>query len=98
MILPGVGAFGSFMEGLRQRGLVRAAAEVHAGAATRCLGICVGMQALFEIGEEMGEHPGLGAAVRAGWCAFHDFPDLKVPHTGWNQLWSPREIAALCGH
>ncbi len=85
IILPGVGAFGSFMQGLRQRGLV----EPLQAAFRRgdpFFGICVGMQALFEISEELGEHPGLnllaGRVVR-----FPEFPDLKVPHTGWNQLW-----------
>jgi glutamine amidotransferase len=85
VILPGVGAFGSFIQGLRDRGLV----EPLQAACRRgdpLFGICVGMQALFDISEEMGEHPGLallpGRAVR-----FPDFPDQKVPHTGWNQLW-----------
>lgn len=85
VILPGVGAFGSFIHGLRERELV----EPLQAACRRCdplFGICVGMQALFEISEELGEHPGLallpGRVVR-----FPDFPDRKVPHTGWNQLW-----------
>ena len=59
VILPGVGAFGRFMDGLRGAGLdepLRAAVQ----RGDPLLGICVGMQALFEIGEEMGEHPGLG--------------------------------------
>ncbi len=49
------------------------------------MGICVGMQALFELSEEMGEHPGLnllsGKVIR-----FPDSIQLKIPHTGWNQL------------
>ena len=50
------------------------------------LGICVGMQALFEVGEEMGEHPGLG--LLPGRVRPLPGPArLKVPHTGWNQLW-----------
>ena len=53
VILPGVGAFGDFMAGLRQTGLDQAVLEVvQRGVPT--LGICVGMQALFETGEEMG--------------------------------------------
>lgn len=85
VILPGVGAFRSFMDGLRQRGL----AEPLRAAVQRgdpLLGICVGMQALFEIGEEMGEHAGLGL-MGGHVVRFPDFSDLKVPHTGWNQLW-----------
>ncbi len=85
VILPGVGAFGSFMNGLRERGLV----EPLQAASKRgdpLFGICVGMQALFEISEEMGEFPGLGLLVGRV-VRFPEFADLKVPHTGWNQLW-----------
>jgi imidazole glycerol-phosphate synthase subunit HisH len=84
-ILPGVGAFGSFMDGLRERGLIeplRAAFQ----RGDPFFGICVGMQALFEVSEELGEYAGLDmlpGRVRQ----FPDQPGLKVPHTGWNQLW-----------
>lgn len=85
IILPGVGAFGSFMQGLRERSLVEALQNA-ARRGDPLFGICVGMQALFEISEEYGSHPGLsllnGRVVR-----FPDVADLKVPHTGWNQLW-----------
>ena len=84
IILPGVGAFGDFMSGLRARGLE----AVIKDAVTRripLLGICVGMQALFEVGEEMGEHKGLellpGKVAR-----FAESLSVKIPHTGWNQL------------
>jgi glutamine amidotransferase len=84
VVLPGVGAFGSFMQGLRERGLAEPLkAVVRRG--DPLLGICVGMQALFDLSEELGEHAGLallpGRAVH-----FPGFVDLKVPHTGWNQL------------
>ncbi len=85
VILPGVGAFGSFIQGLRERGLV----EPLQAACLRSdplFGICVGMQALFEISEELGEHPGLGL-LPGRVVRFPNFPDRKVPHTGWNQLW-----------
>src|SRR5512146_1620919 len=59
VVLPGVGAFGDFMSGLRAGGLAEAVMEI-AGRGVPILGICVGMQALFEVGEEMGEHLGLG--------------------------------------
>jgi glutamine amidotransferase len=49
------------------------------------LGICVGMQALFEVSEEMGEFAGLGI-MPGRVVRFPDMPGLKVPHTGWNQL------------
>ena len=88
VILPGVGAFGSFMEGLQQRGL-GPALQAAARRGDPLLGICVGMQALFEVSEEMGEHAGLG--LLAGRVRrFPHFTDRKVPHTGWNQLWHPQ--------
>jgi len=85
MVLPGVGAFGDFMAGLRQHGLEEAVMEaLNRGAPL--LGICVGMQALFEVSYELGTHAGLGllpGEVRR----FPDQPGLKIPHTGWNQIW-----------
>lgn len=84
VILPGVGAFGDFMAGLRARGLEEAVKEV-AARGVPLLGICVGMQALFEVGEEMGAHAGLG--LLAGRVTrFADSPSVKIPHTGWNQI------------
>ena len=59
VVLPGVGAFGDFMSGMQVKGLDDAVRQVVARGVPM-LGICVGMQALFEIGEEMGEHEGLG--------------------------------------
>ncbi len=65
VVLPGVGAFGEFMSGLRARGLEDAVKEI-AQREIPLLGICVGMQALFEVGEEMGQHTGLGLLARQG--------------------------------
>jgi glutamine amidotransferase len=85
IILPGVGAFGGFIEGLNRCDLIPAIQEA-AKRGTPMFGICVGMQALFEYSTEMGQHSGLdlisGKAVR-----FEDKPGFKIPHTGWNQLW-----------
>jgi len=85
VILPGVGAFAAFMDGLRRYSLIEALEGV-VQRGDPLLGICVGMQALFTLGEEMGTHAGLdllpGSVVR-----FPHFSDRKVPHTGWNQLW-----------
>ena len=84
IVLPGVGAFGDFMAGLRARGLEEPVHKV-AARGLPLLGICVGMQALFEVGEEMGEHKGLGllsGKVRR----FADSLSVKIPHTGWNQV------------
>jgi imidazole glycerol-phosphate synthase subunit HisH len=95
VILPGVGAFTAFMQGLRQNDLEQALVEV-VQRGDPLLGICVGMQALFTLGEEMGQHPGLdilaGKVVR-----FPEFTDRKVPHTGWNQLWYTHSDPLLDG-
>jgi len=82
VVLPGVGAFPQGMENLRKYGLLPVINEATARG-TPFLGICLGMQLLFEEGEEHGIHRGLGLlpgrVVR--------FPDgLKVPHMGWNTL------------
>jgi glutamine amidotransferase len=84
IVLPGVGAFGDFMSGLQAKGLADAVKEA-AGRETPLLGICVGMQSLFEIGEEMGDHEGLGL-LRGTVVRFADSLSVKIPHTGWNQL------------
>ncbi len=84
VVLPGVGAFGDFMSGLRARGLEEAV-NASAQRGIPLLGICVGMQALFEIGEEMGEHKGMGL-LQGKVVKFADSLSVKIPHTGWNQL------------
>ena len=84
VVLPGVGAFGDFMSGLRERGLEDAVKEVVARNIPM-LGICVGMQALFEVGKEMGEHAGLGL-LKGSVVRFDDSLSVKIPHTGWNQI------------
>ena len=84
LVLPGVGAFGDFMKGLRQRGLEQPILEI-ARRGDPLLGICVGMQAFFEVGEEMGEHRGLGL-LPGRVVHFPPLGELKIPHTGWNQL------------
>lgn len=94
VILPGVGAFASFMEGLRG-GLDEAVLDV-VQRGDPLLGICVGMQALFEASEEMGVTAGL--AILPGRVArFPSAEGLKVPQTGWNQLWPRRESPLLAG-
>ncbi len=89
VILPGVGAFGDAMTHLRERELVEPLIEA-AGSGRPFLGICLGLQLLFELGCEDGEHAGLG--VLPGRVVQFDFagrPEagrLKVPHMGWNRL------------
>jgi len=86
VVLPGVGAFRDCYEGLRSRGLVEAVtAAAHSGRPF--LGICIGLQLLFEESEEGGVSKGLG--IPPGRIV--RFPDasgtsLKVPHIGWNRV------------
>jgi imidazole glycerol-phosphate synthase subunit HisH len=95
IVLPGVGAFGDFMSGLRTRGLEEAIRHV-VSRGVPLLGICVGMQALFDVGEEQGEHTGLG--LLAGKVVrFAESPSVKVPHTGWNQLEFGKETPLFRG-
>lgn len=84
VVLPGVGAFGDFMSGLQARDLEDVLNKV-AKRGTPLLGICVGMQALFESSEEMGDHEGLGL-LKGTVIKFTDSLSVKIPHTGWNQL------------
>ncbi len=83
MVLPGVGAFGDGMSGLKTRGLVDAIQEA-AARGIPLLGICLGMQLLFDRSQELGEHAGLG--LLAGKVRRFPADGLKVPHTGWNQV------------
>lgn len=81
--LPGVGAFGDSIKGLLERGLVDVINDVVLRGTT-LLGICVGMQLLFDSSEELGFYQGLGFVP--GRVRRFDNPGLKVPQTGWNQL------------
>lgn len=84
VVLPGDGAFGSAMEELRGRGLLPALQEA-AREGRPLLGICIGMQLLFEESEEHGRHEGLGllpGRVRR----LDPGEGLPVPHMGWNRL------------
>lgn len=95
VVLPGVGAFGDCMAGLRRAGVVDAIMEAVEGHKP-LLGICVGMQVLCEEGEEMGRHIGLGL-LPGRVVRFSDrivARGFKIPHTGWNQI-EPRGASAL---
>jgi imidazole glycerol-phosphate synthase subunit HisH len=82
LVLPGVGAFGACMNALTGRGLDELVRE-RVAAGTPLLGVCVGMQMLFEESEEFGDTPGLGL-LRGRVRRFPD--DLVVPQVGWNQI------------
>lgn len=84
VILPGVGAFADAIAELRRTGLGEAFVEaVRAGKP--CLGVCLGLQLLFDVSEEDGEHRGLGL-LPGRVVRFAPEPGLKVPHMGWNAL------------
>jgi len=83
IVLPGVGAFGDAMTELRARGLAEAVVdEVKKGKPF--FGMCLGLQLLFEVSHERGEHRGLG--ILKGEVVRFDVGDLKVPHMGWNRV------------
>ncbi len=89
LILPGVGAFGDAMEHLKERNMIDALQE-YAKSGKYMLGICLGMQLLFESSDEFGEHQGLGiikGKVKAFESAKFTQP-LKVPHMGWNRMFT----------
>jgi glutamine amidotransferase len=83
VVLPGVGAFGDGMAGLEERGLVEALRHSTA-VGIPLLGICLGMQLLFEGSEEHGDHEGLG--LLPGRVQRFAEGELKVPETGWNRI------------
>ena len=86
IILPGVGAFADAAEKLRQSGMWTAVLE-EARRGKPLMGICLGMQMLFDKSYEYGEHAGLGL-IPGEVCPLIDdiAPGLKVPHIGWNRL------------
>lgn len=95
VILPGVGAFADAMTELRRTGLGEAFVEaVRAGKP--CLGVCLGLQLLFERSYEDGEHTGLGL-LPGRVVRFASRPGLKVPHMGWNTLGVVRPAPLLEG-
>ena len=84
VILPGVGAFGDAMEKLHQYGLVEIIRQV-VQTGTPFLGICLGLQLLFEESEESQGVLGLGI-LKGKIRRIPNTPGLKIPHMGWNSL------------
>jgi glutamine amidotransferase len=85
IILPGVGAFGDAAAALRNTGLDKTVIEI-ANNGTPLMGICLGMQLLFEKGLEFGEHNGLGLIPGKVVSIKPLVNGNKIPHIGWNGL------------
>ena len=86
VILPGVGAFGDAIAKLRETGLDRVVLE-EAASGKPLMGICLGMQLLFERSLEYGDHTGLGLIKGEIRPIAEAIPEgLKIPHIGWNAL------------
>jgi glutamine amidotransferase len=93
LVLPGVGAFASCMKSLRERGFESLVRE-RAAAGTPLLGICVGMQMLFDVSDEFGTTEGLGLLPGR----VHRFKtELVVPQVGWNRIQQKQKHALFEG-
>ena len=89
LILPGVGAYGDAMEHLKVNAMDEAVKE-YAKSGKFMLGICLGMQLLFDSSEEFGSNEGLGL-IKGKVVAFDKSKfshDLKIPHMGWNRMFT----------
>jgi glutamine amidotransferase len=93
LVLPGVGAFGACMKALGNRGFDDLISE-RTAAGIPLLGVCVGMQMLFEESDEFGKTKGLGL-LRGSVRRFDH--DLVVPHVGWNQVKLKRKHKVVDG-
>jgi imidazole glycerol phosphate synthase glutamine amidotransferase subunit len=93
LVLPGVGHFSAFVAGLRDRNLTPAIRQAFVSGVP-VLGICLGLQAMFDSSEEAPSEPGLG--FLAG--EVRSLPrELKSPHIGWNQVVRAKPGKLLCG-
>ena len=95
VILPGVGAFGDAMGHLKEYGLVDVIHEI-VEKKTPFLGICLGLQLLFERSEESPGEEGLGI-LKGEILRIPDTPGLKIPHMGWNSLKLQNDGRLFCG-
>jgi glutamine amidotransferase len=93
LVLPGVGAFGDAMTNLEKRGLIEPIKE-EVAAGKPFLGICLGLDLVFDESDEHGLHQGLGLVPGR----VELLPtDLKIPHIGWNQIRIEKESRLLAG-
>ena len=93
LVLPGVGAFAACMSALGEHGLIELVKD-RAAAGTPLIGVCVGMQMLFEESDEFGKSKGLGL-LKGRVRRFSD--NLLVPQVGWNQVRQRCEHALFAG-
>jgi imidazole glycerol-phosphate synthase subunit HisH len=93
LVLPGVGAFASCMKALKERGFAELLHE-RISEGTPLLGVCVGMQMLFEESDEFGSTPGLGL-LRGRVRRFEN--NLVVPHIGWNRIYQRTKHPLFAG-
>jgi glutamine amidotransferase len=95
LVLPGVGAFRDAIGELNRLDLSKPVVD-HIRAGKPFLGICLGLQLLFDISYEDGEWPGLGV-IPGKVIRFESRPGLKIPHMGWNELIIDRPNQLLAG-
>jgi glutamine amidotransferase len=95
VVLPGVGAFEDAIAELRRRNLVEPVLRA-IDSGRPFLGICLGLQMLFETSYENGRHAGLGV-LPGEVVRFQIPPDYSVPHMGWNQLAIRQPVSILAG-
>ncbi len=93
VVLPGVGAFPACMENLHRLGLVEPIREV-VRQKKPFLGICMGLQVLFDESEEFGRHEGLGI-IPGKVVRFKPSKKLKIPHMGWNRIRKKKRLPLL---
>lgn len=96
LVLPGVGAFGACIQEIRQRGLEQPILETVARQVP-FIGVCVGMQMLFESSSEQGVHTGLGLLEGHIKGLSPSDPTLKIPHMGWNVVSPVKHSPLLTG-
>jgi glutamine amidotransferase len=95
LVLPGVGAFGEAIRNLHSKDLIEPIREA-ASSGKYVMGVCLGMQLLFDSSEELGQNQGLGI-ISGKVIKFPEIEGLKVPHMGWSELDFPRESKLYSG-